>query len=1047
MFRLILMLTLLSIGFVSKAQLVFPGGGSGSYTKTFPSGPYKIKNPDPKQNELHHYQKPCVDRFFNKAHPKVVSGFSKPIQTNDWWSAQIWDFETNKISLASDTSAYGTLMYFQPGWKIGPFGYASHPHPLSLKGRSYGLDISSNNSYYTSPDSKTAGFNNIMHLNISVQGLDVPGNVGTKVLDYGDWTVKLLWDDLAGHTLTVTSGHGLPYVYCQKSGGDVNLRYGGTMTVNWVTAQGLGVTINDGSTNIIAGTSNGQSPGPKNYGIFFPSGTTVMGVNAIGSVNPPSIFITKDEMEVILNPYTPANASRPALTLKLPSNKDYFSVAALPNNSLAAFNLFQKHAFAFVTDSKVTWNYNENSADVTSTLTLTTEAKEGVETQAIQALYRHQFLNSSNINTAYTYNSARGPMRVMTGNTFSTTMKHQGILPNLPWVGKYDSLYIYDSFNKMMAQTSLFWEDYYYGESYEHGKKLGRYADLIPLAKQVNHNTAHKALIDSVRKQLENWFTAGPVGVKNYKMFYYDQEWNTLAAYPVGYMAAGQLNDHHFHYGYFIKAAAMVARYVPGWAAQWGGMVETLIKDVNNWDRTDTNFPFLRFYDPYAGHSWASGHANFMDGNNQESATEAINFATAVALWGINTNNTTLRDLGIFLATNEIAATQQYWWNKDNASNPAFYTHKTSALIWGNKSEYRTWFPPGDPRHAHGINWLPFSGASLFLGYDTNLVASNYAEVTSNEPLMSTTPIANTPFMTVGKDWRDLGASYAALSNPSLAKSIETSLRTEPDIGWAGSTLPYGVFDGTSPQMTHHWIRSLDSLGRVGTIQADYVGTNVFIKGNCRHYVIYNPPGKPPRTVTFSDGRSFNVEADTVQVFYRCPDPLPLILNEFEVSKLGQTAELKWVTSLEENTKAFIIQRSSNGKNFTDIGNAAAKGNSTSIKHYSFIDIKPLPRLNYYRLKMVDLNGAFKFSDVKSLDFSGERLVYLYPNPASGIFYISGNDSGTYNIELYDVLGKMVLNSVGKTAINISELASGVYLANVLDENNIRLKSEKIQIY
>ena len=54
-----------------------------------------------------------------------------------------------------------------------------------------------------------------------------------------------------------------------------------------------------------------------------------------------------------------------------------------------------------------------------------------------------------------------------------------------------------------------------------------------------------------------------------------------------------------------------------GITRELGAMVETLIKDIANWDRNDSRFPFLRNFDPYEGHSWASGHAGFADGNNQ----------------------------------------------------------------------------------------------------------------------------------------------------------------------------------------------------------------------------------------------------------------------------------------------------------------------------------------------------------------------------------------------------------------------------------------------
>ena len=110
-------------------------------------------------------------------------------------------------------------------------------------------------------------------------------------------------------------------------------------------------------------------------------------------------------------------------------------------------------------------------------------------------------------------------------------------------------------------------------------------------------------------------------------------------------------------------AAATVAQYDPAWASpsQWGGMVDLLIADANNWDRTDTRFPFLRSHDAYTGHSWAAGHGDFGDGNNQESSSESMNFATAAILWGEATGQTD-RDLPYnnIIALNENGAVLHY---------------------------------------------------------------------------------------------------------------------------------------------------------------------------------------------------------------------------------------------------------------------------------------------------------------------------------------------------------------------------------------------------
>ncbi|MEZ5302681.1 MAG: glycosyl hydrolase [Verrucomicrobiales bacterium] len=106
----------------------------------------------------------------------------------------------------------------------------------------------------------------------------------------------------------------------------------------------------------------------------------------------------------------------------------------------------------------------------------------------------------------------------------------------------------------------------------------------------------------------------------------------TLIGYPASYGSEDQLNDHHFHYGYFLRAAAEVARRDPAWANGWGGMVGELIRDIACPDRGDARYPFLRNFDPYAGHTWASA-VKFADGNNNESSSEAIPLGRGLVLW------------------------------------------------------------------------------------------------------------------------------------------------------------------------------------------------------------------------------------------------------------------------------------------------------------------------------------------------------------------------------------------------------------------------------
>ena len=142
-------------------------------------------------------------------------------------------------------------------------------------------------------------------------------------------------------------------------------------------------------------------------------------------------------------------------------------------------------------------------------------------------------------------------------------------------------------------------------------------------------------------------------------------------------------------------------------------------------------FPFLRDFDIYAGHDWASGHAAFGAGNNQESSSEGMNFANALIQWGIATGNTAVRDAGLFIYTTQAQAIQEYWFDASDTNFPAAFGHSTVGMVWGDGGAYATWFS-GEPEMIQGINLLPITGGSLYLGYTSGLRNTNWNELVRN---------------------------------------------------------------------------------------------------------------------------------------------------------------------------------------------------------------------------------------------------------------------------------------------------------------------------
>ena len=159
--------------------------------------------------------------------------------------------------------------------------------------------------------------------------------------------------------------------------------------------------------------------------------------------------------------------------------------------------------------------------------------------------------------------------------------------------------------------------------------------------------------------------------------------------------------------------------------ARWGALLKMLIRDAANPERGDTLFPFLRNFDPYAGHSWASGAGNFADGNNNESSSEAMNAWAGLILWGEAMGDSKVRELGIYLFTTEMAAINAYWFDVTSELRPPQYKPSVVTMVWGGKGVNETWFSSA-PEMIHGINWLPVHGGSLYLGLYPDYVKRNF---------------------------------------------------------------------------------------------------------------------------------------------------------------------------------------------------------------------------------------------------------------------------------------------------------------------------------
>jgi hypothetical protein len=158
-----------------------------------------------------------------------------------------------------------------------------------------------------------------------------------------------------------------------------------------------------------------------------------------------------------------------------------------------------------------------------------------------------------------------------------------------------------------------------------------------------------------------------------------------------------------------------------------------------------------------------------------------------------------------------------------------------------------------------------------------------------------------------------------------------------------------------------------------------------------------------------------------------CTLPLKLVSFSGEVKRFG--AELNWKTQNEVNTERFEIQRSNNGVEFTMIGIVRAAGNSSTGHTYTYVDGSMKPGLNYYRLKMIDKDGKFDYSDIIMLRLDAALTSFvIYPNPVNSELQLTATARGM--LRLIDVNGKLirVVNvEPGLNKINISNISDGFY--------------------
>ena len=302
------------------------------------------------------------------------------------------------------------------------------------------------------------------------------------------------------------------------------------------------------------------------------------------------------------------------------------------------------------------------------------------------------------------------------------------------------------------------------------------------------------------------------------------------------------------------------------------------------------------------------------------------------------------------------------------------------------------------------------------------------------------------------------------------------------------STQPTTNAGGTAPELRMTWTPSFDGESGIRSIVIPVPNsTELSLSFNWFYDWYANPSGVTAMAVTYdggttdsvlwsADNPTGNVGPETVSLSFTTPAltetanlqlvlsftgtsfnidniyfddillnySIPVELTSFTASASGISVNLKWNTATELNNSGFEVQRKSSNSDWTNIGFVAGFGTTTEPKTYLFNDSKVNTGNVVYRLKQIDFDGTFKYSDEINVEVSAPVKYSLdqnYPNPfnpSTSIKYSIAND-GFVNVSIFNLLGEKVVTLVNtnmqagsyEVNFNASQLTSGVYFYSI----------------
>lgn len=432
-----------------------------------------------------------------------------------------------------------------------------------------------------------------------------------------------------------------------------------------------------------------------------------------------------------------------ALSSPLPI-RGVIRVAVLPQlNSEAAFTTLMNYVSKYPTGVQTALSYSTGATAVDRTATMTmTFITQGSGPLLMYVLPHHaralasggqleteeSKLAQSTLTSIY---SMKGKLRAIVADSWRLTYALPSVSWNYALAEKLGTQQMDQIAYQLMQDVKVGQPSS--SDPYGFGKEIGRAARLALIADYLGIPEARTQAISTLESSFLPWVTGS-----NPNALVYDRIWGGiissagLADSQADY-GSGWYSDHHFHYGYFIYGAAVLARLDTPFFDTYKGAFDALVRDVCNPDPSDADFPVARHKDFFDGHSWASGLFQQSNGKGQESSSEAVNAYYACHLYALATANKDLQWFSHFLLASEVQAAVLYWHmpNEDVYDAP-FTASRMVGNIGAFDATTTTWFG-SELEYVHGINMMPVTPATALL-FDQPFAALQYPLLASRLP-------------------------------------------------------------------------------------------------------------------------------------------------------------------------------------------------------------------------------------------------------------------------------------------------------------------------